>query len=122
MLAGLQRDAFVAHLYKGFNFSTDFVLAEFLARNSLVLGMIGTIDAPVDAVVGQVQWGEHHDAVAVEALFHLAGQLLVTLNQVGLVTVEKHRGFAVGQALAPGCLFYDFLNKGTVALILLSVG
>ena len=93
-----------------------------MSMEAYIDGMVGTIDAAVDAVVGEIERGEHHDAVAVEALFHLACELLVALDQVWLVAVEKHGGLAVGQALAFGGFFDDFFNQSTVALVLFSVG
>ena len=84
--------------------------------------MVGAIDTAVDAVVGQIQRRKHHDAVAIETSFHVLGQLLVTFNQVGLVTVEQHGCLTVGQALAQGCLVDNLLDEGTVALVALGIG
>ena len=121
VLASLEGNALVAHLDQRLYLGTDFVLREFLARNGLVLGMVGAIDATVDAVVGQIQRGKHHDAVAVETTLHVLGQLLVAFNQVGLVAVEQHGSLAVGKTLAQ-CGFIDnLLNQSTITLVLFSV-
>ena len=122
VLAGLESDALVAHLDQSLDLSADLILRQFLARDGLVLGMVGAIDAPVDAIVRQIKRGEHHNAVAVEAALHVLGQLLVALNQVGLVTVQQDRRLAVGQALAQGGFIDNLFYQSTVALILLSVG
>ena len=69
----------------------------------VVLMVVGTVDADVDAVVGQVQGGEHDDAVAVEIQLNLAGQFFDFPVLFRDVAVQQHRSVPVGQPLAqPG--------------------
>ncbi len=95
MLAGFQGEALVAHVLQGDHLFADFFLREFLAGYALVLRVIRAVHAAVDAVVGQIERGEHHDAVAVEAPLDVLGQFKDLVHEIRFVAVKQDGGLAV---------------------------
>ena len=89
--------------------------------DGLVLEMIRTIYTSVHAIIGQVERGEHHDAVSVEFLLDVACQLVDALYQIGFLAFQKHHGFAMRESLAKSSLLDERLNEGTVILVLAGV-
>ena len=100
VLAGLDGQALVAHVLQGDDLFLHFLLGQLLPGDVLVLLVIGTVHAAVDAVVGQVQGREDDDAVAVKGQLDLLGQAVHLLDLLGDVAGQKHRGLPVGEARA----------------------
>ena len=111
----------MSHVLKGDDLAPDLVLGELLARDVLVLHVVGAVDAAVDAVVGEVERREHDDAVAVEVLLDLLGEGIDFGVLLGDVAVEEDSGLAVGESLAETCLVQDFVDERLVVAVLLGV-
>ena len=83
----------------------------FPAGYGLVLGMIRAVSTPIHTVIGEVEGGEHNDAVAVKALLYLACQLECFFYQVWKLAVQQNRSLPVRQSLAlPGLLQNAFYH------------
>ena len=95
VFAGLDRQSLVAHILQRDHFLPDVLLAEFLSRDVLVLAVVRTVNASVDAVVGKVQRREHHDPVAVEMLFYLFAECKDLLDDRRVFTFEQRHRFFV---------------------------
>ena len=54
VLAGLDREALVPDADQRADFLLDFLLGKLPAGNRAVLGVIGAVGTPVDAVIGQI--------------------------------------------------------------------
>ena len=122
VLAGLQGQALVPHILEGHHLTANLLLGQLFSGYVFVLGVVGTVNAAVDAVVGQIQGREHHDSVAVEILLDLLGQgvyLLVFLLQIA---VQQHDGFLVRQPLSQLRFRQDFVDQSRVVLVGLPVG
>ena len=115
VLAGFDREALVADADQRADLLLDLLLGELPAGNRAVLGVVGTVGAPVDAVVGQIQGREKHDPVAVETMLDRRGERIDLLFQSGFVAVHQDGGFPVGQALAQGGLLQDFKHTLVIA-------
>ena len=122
VLAGLDGQALVAHVLQGDDLFLHLFLGQLLPGDVLVLHVIGTVQAPVDAVVGEVQGGEDHNAVAVEVLFNLLGQSVQLLDFLRDLAGQQHRGLPVGQALALPGLVQNLVDELHVLLVLVGVG
>ena len=83
--------------------------------------MVGTVQAAVDAVVGQVQGGEDHNAVAVEVLLDLLGQGIQFLDLLRDLAGQQHRGFPVGEPLALPGFVQDLVDQLHIVLVLVGV-
>ena len=129
ILAGLDRQTLVAHILQRDDLSLHFLLGQLLARNVLVLQMIRAVKTSVHTVVGQVQRGEHDDAVAVERQFDLLGDLVHFLDLLRDLAGQEHGGLAVGQACAAAAvpdlhgagLLEDLVDQLDVVLVGLGV-
>ncbi len=100
----------------------DLGLAELAARNRAVLGVVRTVNAAVDAIIGQIQRSEKDDAVAVELLFDLGSQGIDLLFQGRVVAVHEDGCLTVRQALAAGGLFQDLEHPLRVFAFALGLG
>ena len=100
ILSGLQSQTFVPHILKRDDFLADLLLGQLLPCDMLVLHMIRTVGASIDAVVGKVQRGEHDDTVSVEILLDLFCQLEYLLVHGGILTGKKHGSLSVGEPLS----------------------
>ena len=115
VLAGFDREALVADADQRADLLLDLLLGELPTGNRAVLGVVGAVGAPVDAVVGQIQGREKHDSVAVETMLDRRGERIDLLFQSGFVAVHQDGGFPVGQSLALGGLFQDFKHTLVIA-------
>ena len=106
MLAGFEGEAFVSHVLQGDNLFAYLFLRQFLAADVLVLCVVRAVDATIHAVVREIEWCEHHYAVAIEAFFYFACEVVHLFDKVRLVTLEKYGCLAVGETFATACLFY----------------
>ena len=122
VLAGLDGQALVAHVLQGDDLLFHLFLGQLFPGDVLVLLMVGTVQAAVDAVVGQIQRREDDNAVAVEILFDLLGQGVQLLNLLGDVAGQQHRGLPVGQALALPGLVQNLVDQLQVVLVLVGIG
>ena len=130
IFAGFDRQPFVAHILQRDHFRADFFLRQFLARDGLVLEVVGTVQAAVDAVVRQIQRGEQHDTVPVIRLLDLPGDLEHFLNTLRILACEKHRSLAVGECgpmlrgrqIARPRLLQDRVDQFKIVLVGLRVG
>ena len=129
VLAGLDGQALVAHVLQGDDLAPHVLLAELDAGDVLVLAVVGTVDAAVDAVVGEVERREHHDAVAVEGELDLLGELIHLLHLFGDLAGQQHGGLPVrqpcadrsGGGVAGAGLFQQAVDEFDVVLVLLRV-
>ena len=122
VLAGLQGQALVAHVLEGDDLGPDLVLRELFPGDVLVFGVVGAVQAAVDAVVGEIQGGEEDDAVAVKVLFDLLGQGVDLLIFVLQLTGEQDGGLPVTQTLARPGLLQDGADDLPVGLVGVGVG
>ena len=130
VLTGFDGQALVAHILKRDDLLPDLVLRQLFPGDVLVLEVIGTVDAPVHAVVGQIQGREDHDAVAIEGQLDLFGQAIHLLNLFGDLTGQQHGGLPMGQALAVDAatgglgagLFQNGVDESHVVLVFLGIG
>ena len=118
ILAGLNRQTFVPHVLKRNHFPRHFFLRQLAARNMLVLGMIRTINAAVDAVIGQIQRRKHHNPVAVIIFFYLLRQFKNFPVLFGNVTVKQNHRLAMIQPFA----FSGFVQHPVNELRVVPVG
>ena len=110
IFAGLNGKAFMPHVLKGNDFLRDLFLGQFLAGHMLVLPVIGAVHAAVDAVVGKIERGEEHNAVAVEFLLYLFSEFENGLHLVRQRTGQQSRCFPVGKPLAQLRLFNNAVD------------
>ena len=126
---GFNGQALVSHVLESHDFRTDFLLGELFPGDMLVHSVIGTVDAAVDTVVGQVEGGKEDDAVAVEGVLDLRRQLVHLLYLFRNVAGQQDRGFPMGQAGAEGAvvgllgtgLFQQLVNERHIVLVLLCI-
>ena len=129
VLARLDRQTLVPHILQRNDLGAHLLLRELFAGDVLVFEVIRAVNAAVDAVVGQIQRREHHDAVAVKRLLDLVGQAVDLLVLFGNVARQQHRRLAVGQpragaavAVLFGARFFEQLvNERGVVLVLVRV-
>lgn len=130
VLAGFDGQALVAHILKCDDLLPDLVLRQLFPGDVLVLEVIGTVDAPVHAVVGQIQGREDHDAVAIEGQLDLFGQAIHLLNFFGDLTGQQHGGLPDGSGPRSGRRrwwawagpFPNGVDESHVVLVFLGVG
>ena len=108
MFAGFERETLVSHILQSDDLLFNLLLSELVARNGLVLLMIGAVSAAVDAVIGEIERGEHDDAVAVELLLDLLGHGENAVIFLFQIAFQQDRGFAVRKPLAG----FRFLENG----------
>ena len=101
VLARLDRQPLVPHVLQCDNLGTHLVLGQLFTRNVLVFHVIGTVDAAVDAVIGQIQRRKNDNAVTVKCQLDLLGDAVNLLHLVRQIARQQHRCFAVGQ---PGAM------------------
>ncbi len=129
VLAGLDGQPLVAHVLQRDDLGPHLLLRQLAPGDVLVFQVIGTVQAAVDAVVGQVQRREHHDAVAVEGQLDLLGDLVHPLDLLRDLAGQQHRGLPVGQARAGAAvallhgarLLQDLVDQLNVVLVRLGV-
>ena len=80
----------MSHILQGNHLAFDFFLSQLDAGNVFVLHMIRTVHAAIDTVIGEVERGKHDDAVAIEGLFDLLGQLVHFRNLFRNVAGQKN--------------------------------
>ena len=117
MFAGFERETLVSHILQRDDLLFNLLLSELVARNGLVLLMIGAVSAAVDAVIGEIERGEHDDAVAVELLLDLLGHgenAVIFLLQIAF---QQDRGFAVRKPLAGFRFLENGVNQRLVVLV-----
>ena len=73
VFARFEEQTLVAEVLQRNHLISDFFLRELLADNVLVLRVIRTVGAGVDAVVRKIKGREEHDARAVDLFLHIAG-------------------------------------------------
>ena len=100
VLARLDRQALVPHVLQGDHLAANLVLRELLARDVPVLGVVRAVRAAIDAVVGKIERGKEHDAVAVVGELDLSRQLKDLLVELGDLAGEKDARLAVREARA----------------------
>ena len=100
ILTCLDGQTLVTHILEGDDLGAHLLLGQLLAGDLLVLEVVGAVDTAVDAVVGEVERGEHDDAVAVEGQLDLLGDLVDLLDLLGNVAGQEDGGLAVGKPRA----------------------
>ena len=80
VFTGFQRQAFVPHILKSYNFAADFVLCELFARHLAVGVVISAVTAGIHALVGQIERRKEYNAVAVNVLFDFHGDAVHLLH------------------------------------------
>ena len=129
VLPGFDGQALVPHILECHDFRTDFLLGELFPGDVFVDPVIGTVDAAVDTVVGQVEGGEEDDAVAVEGVLDLRRQLVHLLHLFRDVAGQQDGSLPMSQAGTEGavvglfgaCLFQQRVDEGHVVLVLFCV-
>ena len=99
MFARLQSQSLMAQVLKGYGLAAHFVLCELLARQLGVFGMIGAVDTAIHTIVGKIERCEKHDAITIEALLHLACQVVDALSDLWIVAEQEHSRLPVAQSL-----------------------
>ena len=120
VLTGFDGQPLVAHVLQGDDLPGHLLLGQLLTADVLVFGVVGAVDTAVDAVVGQVQGGKQHNAVAVEFQLDLLGQIVHPLEPRLILTGQQNRGFPVAQALTLGRLVENGVHQ--VQIVLVGVG
>ena len=118
VLASLKGEALVAHILKGDNLAAYLLLRKLTAGNSLILSVIGAVDAAIHAVVREVQGCEHHDAVAVDLLLELTRNGKDALLDLLILYLDKYRSLTVRDALALFGLGENLLDECSVVAVL----
>ena len=121
ILARLEREALVAHVLQRDDLPHDVLLGELLAGDVLVVVVVGAVTALVDAVVGEVEGGEHDDAVAVVLLLDLHRERVDFFDVGGVLALEQHRRLAVGEPLQRRGLLQNLIDEGEVRPVLFGV-
>ena len=119
VFARFEEQTLVAEVLQRNHLISDFFLRELLADNVLVLRVIRTVGAGVDAVVRKIKGREEHDARAVDLFLHIAGDAEDFFVQILLVAEKERCRLAMREALGGLCLFKERLQKRTVGLMLL---
>ena len=112
----------MTHVLKGDHLPADLLLGQLLSGNVFVLRVVGTVNAAVDTVIGQIQRREHHDSVAVEILLDLLGQGVYFLVFLLQIAVQQNDGFLVGQPLPQPGFGQNLVDQRRVMLVGLPVG
>ena len=115
VLARFQGQTLMAHVLQGDDLAGHFLLGQLFADDVLVAGVVGAVDAAVDAVIGQVQRREHDDAVAVELVLDAVGQPVQGLYPVRQLTGQQDGGFPVAQAFAERGFGKDAVDEPGIA-------
>ena len=84
--------------------------------------MVRAVGASVDAVVGQVERREHHDAVAVEIFLDLFRQLVDLLILIFERTGEKDGSLPVGESFSLLRFLDDRVDQFDIFLVLVCIG
>ena len=84
--------------------------------------MIRAVLTAVDAVVGEIQRSEHDDAVAVELLLDIAGELIDLLVFILQLTVEQDKRILMGDTLHLARFFKDAVDHLAVVFVFLCIG
>ena len=126
ILTRLNGQALMAHILEGNDLGAHLLLGQLLAGDLLVLQVVGAVDTAVDAVVGEVQGGEHDDAVAVEGQLDLLGDLVDLLDLLGNIAGQQDGRLAVGESRADvarlGLLGSGLIQNGVDELHVALVG
>ena len=117
IFSGFDRQPLMPHVLQGDHFAAHFLLRHFFAGNMFVFGMIRTIDAAVDAIVGKIQRRKQNNPVAVKVFFYLFGQRTDFRVFVRRFTGQQNRSFAMGKTLAQFCLVENFINQRYVVFV-----
>ena len=107
VFTGFDSKALVSHILQSGHLAHDILLGKLFARNMLVFIVIRTVNAAVDAIIGQIQRREDDNAVAVEILFDLLGKVVHFSDSCRLGTGKKYRRFAVGKSFAKSRFFNE---------------
>ena len=130
VLARFDGQALVAHVLQGDHLGADLLLGQLLPGDVLVFQMVGTVEAAVDAVIGEIQRRENHDAVAVVGHLDFFRDLVHPLDLLRHLAGQQNRRLPVGQAgayIARRALFrtgffQNLVDERDVVLVRLRVG
>ena len=86
ILSCLDRQTLMTHILQGRHLFDDFLLSQLLSGKVLIFQMIGSVYAAVHTVIGKIQRCKKHNAVSVEILLDLLGQLVYLLNLLLIFT------------------------------------
>ncbi len=111
----------MSHVLQSDDLLTYLLLSKLFAGNMLVLAVIRTVHAAVNAVVGKVQRRKHNDTVSVKILFYLTRQLVDLLVSIRKSAVQKHRSLTVGKTPALFCFCNNAVDKLGVVLVFFGV-
>ena len=129
ILARLNCQTLVAQILQCDDLGAHLVLGQLFARNVFVLRVIRAVNAAVDAIVGQIERRENHDAVAVKRQLDFLGQAVHLLHLFRDVAREQNGRFTVGQTRAVHAsrgflrprLFEDTVDQRQVVFVFLRV-
>ena len=122
VFAGFQCQTLVAHILQSDNLFANLFLGQLAAGNVLILVMIGTVETSVDTVVGQIQGGKNHDAVAVKGVLDFCGPCKNPLNSVLVLTQQQQNGFPMAQALVICALVDNLIHQLQIVFVLFCPG
>ena len=94
-----------------------FLLSEFLAGQLTILGMIRAVYTTVDAIIGEVERGKEHDTVAIEAIFHLPGQIVNALSAFSVVAEQQHGSLTMGESLTLSGFCNERMNELNIVFV-----
>ena len=119
---GFQGKPLMTHILQSDDFLSDVLLAQFFSGDGLVLGMVRTVDAAVDAIIGKVQGSEHDDPIAVVLLLDFLGQFLYLAVLLRQIAFQQHGSFPVGQTFAVSGTLDQRVDQLSIALVFLGIG
>ena len=80
-----------------------------------------TINATVHTVIGQIERCKHNNSVAIEFIFHFFGKMINAINQIGLITAEQHRCFAMCESFTQSRFINELLYQNPIVLVSLRI-
>ena len=121
VLSQLNSQALVAHILQGNNFLANLILSQLLTADVLILGMIRAIQTAVDTIIGKIQWGKQHNAIAVVILLNLTSQIIDFLQLGLVVTSQKYGSLTMGKSLAQLSLGNNLIHNLHIVLVFVSI-
>ena len=91
VLARLNGQTLMPHILKCNHLGSNLFLGQLLAGDVSVLGVVRTVEAPVDTVIREVQRGKNDNAVSIKILLDLLGQGIDLLIPVLQLTGKQDR-------------------------------
>ena len=117
VLTGFDGEPLVSHILQSDDLFADLFLGQLLARDGFVLSVVRTVDTAVHAVVGEIEWREHDDAVAVEMLLDFLAQVENLPDDIRVFAFEQGSGLCVRETFVLPAFIKDDLHQFQVILV-----